>query len=109
MPTRQPAWRLGMMPQQRGTRTARWGAIALTAGALAVAGCSASSAKNTASSGGSKPASPSATASGGGGSLTAAEAVKQAAAQAQKATSYAADVTVQTTGTAASQISDTMH
>lgn len=99
-----------MMPQQRGTRTARWGAIALTAGALAVAGCSASSAKNTASSGGSKPASPSATASGGGGgSLTAAEAVKQAAAQAQKATSYAADVTVQTTGTAATTISGTLQ
>src|SRR6201996_2874364 len=110
MPTRQPAWRLGMMPQQRGTRTARWGAIALTAGALAVAGCSASSAKNTTSSGASKPASPSATAGGGGGgSLTAAEAVKQAAAQAQKATSYAADVTVQTTGTAATTISGTLQ
>jgi hypothetical protein len=99
-----------MMPQQRGTRTARWGAVALTAGALAVAGCSASSAKNTASSGGSKPASSPATASGGGGgSLTAAEAVKQAAAQAQKATSYAADVTVQTTGTAATTISGTLQ
>jgi hypothetical protein len=86
-------------------RTARWGAAALTAGALAVAGCSASSSKGTAS----KPASPPATASGnGGGSLTAAEAVKQAAAQAQKATSYAADVTVQTTGTGNSTMSGTL-
>jgi hypothetical protein len=103
-----------MMPQQRGTRTARWGAVALTAGALAVAGCSASATKPAASSGSSKPASPSATASGnasgnGGGSLTAAEAVKQAAAQAQKASSYAADVTVRTTGTAATTISGTLQ
>jgi hypothetical protein len=98
-----------MMPQQRGTRTARWGAVALTAAALAVAGCSASSGKSTASSGGSKPASPPATASGnGGGSLTAVEAVRQAAAQAQKATSYAADVTVQTTGTGNSTMSGTL-
>jgi hypothetical protein len=99
-----------MMPQQRGPRTARWGAIALTAGALAVAGCSASSAKSTAGTGSSKPASPPATASGNeGGSLTAAEAVKQAAAQAQKATSYAADVSVQTTGTAATTLSGTLQ
>jgi hypothetical protein len=99
-----------MMPQRRGTRTARWGAIALTAGALAVAGCSASSAKSTAGTGSSKPASPPATASGNeGGSLTAAEAVKQAAAQAQKATSYAADVSVQTTGTAATTLSGTLQ
>lgn len=99
-----------MMPQQRGTRTARWGAIAVTAGALAVAGCSASSAKSTTSSGSSKAAAPSATASGNGGaSLTAAEAVKQAAAQAQKASSYAADVTVKTTGTASTSLSGTMQ
>ncbi|HEX3750867.1 MAG TPA: hypothetical protein VHW06_09930 [Streptosporangiaceae bacterium] len=103
-----------MMPQQRGTRTARWGAVALTAGALTAAGCSASATKPAASSGSSKPASPSATASGnasgnGGGSLTAAEAVKQAAAQAQKASSYAADVTVRTTGTAATTISGTLQ
>jgi hypothetical protein len=99
-----------MMPQQRGTRTARWGAIALTAGALAVAGCSASSAKSTTSSGSSKAAAPSATAGGNGSaSLTAAEAVKQAAAQAQKATSYAADVTVKTTGTASTSLSGTMQ
>jgi hypothetical protein len=98
-----------MMPQRRGTGTARWGAIALTAGALAVAGCSASSARTTGSSGSSKPASSPTTASGnGGGSVTAAEAVKQAAAQAQKATSYAADVTEQTTGTAAVSISGTL-
>ena len=99
-----------MMPQQRGTRTARWGAIALTAGALAVAGCSASSAKSTTSSGSSKAAAPPATASGNGGaSLTAAEAVKQAAAQAKTASSYAADVTVKTTGTASTTLSGTMQ
>jgi hypothetical protein len=99
-----------MMPQQRGTRTARWGAIALAAGVLAVAGCSASPAKSTASSGSSKPAAPPASASGNeGGSLTAAEAVKQAAAHAQKATSYAADVNVQTTGTATTTISGTLQ
>ena len=97
-----------MMPQQRGTRTARWGAIALTAGALAVAGCSASSAKSTASSGSSKPAA-SPTTAGGGGSVTAAEAVKQAAAQAKTASSYAADVTVKTTGTASTTLSGTMQ
>ncbi|HXP58272.1 MAG TPA: hypothetical protein VN847_25150 [Streptosporangiaceae bacterium] len=98
------------MPQQRGTRTARWGAIALTAGALAVAGCSASSAKSTTSSGSSKAAAPPATASGNGGaSLTAAEAVKQAAAQAKTASSYAADVTVKTTGTASTTLSGTMQ
>jgi hypothetical protein len=111
------AWRTVMTPQQRGMRKARWGAVtvtagALTAGALAVAGCSAGSATSPASSG-SKPGSPSASASAsgnssGGGSLTAAEAVKQAAAQAQKATSYAADVTVQTTGTGASTVSGTL-
>ena len=99
-----------MMPQQRGTRTARWGAIAVTAGALAVAGCSASSAKSTTSSGSSKAAAPPATASGNGGaSLTAAEAVKQAAAQAKTASSYAADVTVKTTGTASTTLSGTMQ
>jgi hypothetical protein len=105
-----------MTPQQRGTRGARWGAAALTAGALAgglaIAGCSPSATKTTAGSGSSTQASPSAAAStngGGGGSVTAAEAVKQAAAQAQKATSYAADVTVQTTGTAASTMSGTLQ
>src|ERR1700761_294670 len=109
-PHDKPAWRLGMMPQQRGTRTARWGAIALTAGALVVAGCSASSAKSTTSSGSSKAAAPPATASGNGGaSLTAAEAVKQAAAQAKTASSYAADVTVKTTGTASTTLSGTMQ
>jgi hypothetical protein len=106
------AWRLRMMPQQRGTsRKVRWGAVAVTAGALAITGCSASG--HSASSGSS--ASPGATTSsgagataGGSGSLTAAEAVKQAAAQAQKATSFAADMTVQTTGTAASTMSGTL-
>jgi hypothetical protein len=99
-----------MMPQRRGIWTARWGAVALTAGALAVAGCSASSGNSPASPGSSKPASPTAAAAGNrGASLTATEAVRQAAAQAQKATSYAADMTVQTTGAAATTISGTLQ
>jgi hypothetical protein len=108
-----------MMPQQRGTsRKARWGAVAVTAGALAIAGCSGASGNSGAgaSAGASKTAGAGVTAgagagttAGGGGSLTAAEAVKQAAAQAQKATSFAADMTVQTTGTAASTLSGTLE
>ncbi len=106
-----------MTPQQRGTRRARsacWGAVALTAGALAVAGCSASSPGPSASSG--KSASPGASATsgagataGGGATLTAAQAIKDAAAHAQKATSYAADLNEQMTGTAAVTISGTMQ
>jgi len=99
-----------MTPQQRGMRKARWGAVALTAGALAVAGCSAGSAKSTATAGSSKPASPSATAGGNrGSSVTAAQAVRLAAERAQKATSFAADVTVKTTGTADTAISGTLQ
>ncbi|MBV9793792.1 MAG: hypothetical protein JO016_07600 [Actinobacteria bacterium] len=91
-------------------RKARWGAVALTAGALAVAGCSAGSAKSTATAGSSKPASPSATAGGNrGSSVTAAQAVRLAAERAQKATSFAADVTVKTTGTADTAISGTLQ
>ena len=80
------AWRLRMMPQQRGTsRKAGWGAIAVTAGALAVAGCSAASGGLGAgtSPGASTSTGTGATAgSGGGGSVSAAEAVQQAAQQA---------------------------
>ena len=108
-----------MMPQQRGTsRKVRWGAVAVTAGALAITGCSAaghsaSSGSHAASPGssaspGAKTSSGAGTTAGGGGSVTAAEAVNQAAAQAQKATSFAADMTVQTTGTAASTMSGTL-
>lgn len=109
-----------MMPQQRGTsRKACWGAIAVTAGALAVAGCSAaghaagsaSSASSGAkvSSGASASSGTGATAgSGGGGSVSAAGAIRQAAQQAGKATSFAADVNVQTTGTASTTISGTL-
>ncbi len=99
-----------MTPQQRGTRRARsacWGAVALTAGALAVAGCSSSGTKSTASSNGSPSAS--APASSGGATLTAAQAIQDAAAHAQKATSYAADVNEQTTGTATVTISGTLQ
>jgi hypothetical protein len=104
-----------MMPQQRGTSwRAGWGAIAVTAGALVIAGCSGSgpSSGAGAASGSSASAGAGATASGsggGGGSLTAAQAVRQAAAQAQKATSYSADVSVQTTGTASTSLSGTMQ
>jgi hypothetical protein len=113
-----------MTPQQRGTtrgQGARWGAIALTVGALAVAGCSASASKNSASSGagataGAGGASATAGASGAGasggsagGSVSAAQAIRQAGQQAGKATSFAADVTVQTTGTASSTLSGTLQ
>jgi hypothetical protein len=110
-----------MMPQQRGTsRRARWGAVAVTAGALAVAGCSGASGNSGAgtspgagaSSGSGASAGAGGTAgasAGAGGSVSAAEAVKQAAQQAQKATSFAADVNVQTTGTASTTISGTLQ
>jgi hypothetical protein len=45
----------------------------------------------------------------GGGSLSTAQAIQQAARQARQATSYAADVTVQTTGTAATTMSGTLQ
>ena len=97
-----------MMSRVRG---AQLGAIAITAGAIAVAGCSSSSPNNSASGKTSSSASASASsggASSGGTSLTAAQAVKEAAAHAQKATSYAADITVKTSGTASSTISGTL-
>jgi hypothetical protein len=93
-------------------RGAQLGAIAITAGALAVAGCSSSSSPTSA---GAKPAgsgSGSASASAGaagGGSVSASQAIEEAAQHAQKATSYAADVTVRTTGTATSTISGTLQ
>ena len=101
-----------MTPQQRGTRRARsacWGAVALTAGALAVAGCASSGTKSTASSVGSPSATASAPASSRGATLTAAQALKDAASHAQKATSYAADLNERITGTAAVTISGTMQ
>jgi hypothetical protein len=97
-----------MMSRVRG---AQLGAIAITAGAIAVAGCSSSSSNNSASGQASSSASASASsggASSGGASLTAAQAVREAAQHAQKATSYAADITVQTSGTASSTISGTL-
>jgi hypothetical protein len=92
-------------------RGAHVGAIAITAGAIAVAGCSSSSPNNSAAGQASSSASASASSGGtssAGGSLTAAQAIKDAAQRAQKATSYAADVTVQTSGTASSTISGTL-
>ncbi len=91
----------------RGTRGARWGAVAVAAGALAVAGCSSSGTKSTASSNGSPSAS--ASASSGTATLTAAQAIEQAASHAQKATSYAADVSERMTGTAAVTFSGTLQ
>lgn len=92
-------------------RGAQLGAIAITAGAIAVAGCSSSSPNSSASGKASSSASASASSGGtssAGGSLTAVQAIKDAAQHAQKATSYAADVTVQTSGTASSTISGTL-
>jgi hypothetical protein len=106
-----------MMPQQRGTsRKARWGAIAVTAGALAVAGCSAAGQTASSASSGAKVSSGASASSGtgatagagGGGSVSAAGAIRQAAQQAGKATSFAADVNVQTTGTADTTMSGTL-
>ena len=92
-------------------RGAQLGAIAITAGSIAVAGCSASPSGSSASGKASTSASASAGsggASSAGGSLTAVQAIKDAAQHAQKATSYAADVTVKTSGTASSTISGTL-
>jgi hypothetical protein len=87
----------------------QWGAIAVTAGALAVAGCSSSPSSGTAAA---KPSSstPSAGSQGSpSGTLTASQAVQQAAQNAGKVTSFAATVNVQTTGTATSTISGTLE
>jgi hypothetical protein len=98
-----------MMSRVRG---AQLGAIAITAGAIAVAGCSSSSSNNSASGQASGSASASASSSSGSGtgaSLTAAQALKDAAQRAQKATSYAADLSIKTTGAASTTISGTMQ
>ena len=73
---------------------AQWGAIAITAGALALAGCSSSSSTPAAKASGSPSASPSAA------SLTATQAITLAGQNAGKVTSFAATVNVQTTGEA---------
>ena len=73
---------------------AQWGAIAITAGALALAGCSSSSSTPAAKASGSPSASPSAA------SLTATQAITLAGQNAGKVTSFAATVTVHTTGEA---------
>jgi hypothetical protein len=90
-------------------RGAQLGAIAITAGALAVAGCSSASSHTSAGAKPSGSASKSAPASSGGATLTAAQAIQDAAARAQKATSYAADVTMQTTGTGTVTMSGTLQ
>jgi hypothetical protein len=75
---------------------AQYAAIAITAGALAAAGCSASQSSNSAShpSGGAA-----ATPSGGGSSLaTAKDAIQLAAQHAQLVTSFAATMNMQATG-----------
>ena len=82
---------------------AQWGAIAITAGALALAGCSSSSSKPTAKAAGSPSASPSAA------SLSATQAITLAGQNAGKVTSFAAAVNVQTTGEATTTISGTLQ
>ncbi|HLH58976.1 MAG TPA: hypothetical protein VKV33_07480 [Streptosporangiaceae bacterium] len=74
----------------RGFSRAQCAAIAITAGALAAAGCSSAS-----HSSGGTAAKP----SGGGSSLTATQAIQLAAQHAQKVTSYAATVSVRAAGT----------
>ena len=98
-----------MMSRVRG---AQLGAIAITAGAIAVAGCSSSSGNSASgrpSSSASAPASSGGSSGSGSASLTAAQAVKDAAQRAQKATSYAADLSIKTSGAASTTISGTMQ
>jgi hypothetical protein len=73
----------------RGFSRAQCAAIAITAGALAAAGCSS----------GSHSSSRAATQPGGGSSLTASQAIQLAAEHAQKVTSFAATVDMHATGT----------
>jgi hypothetical protein len=80
---------------------AQWGAIALTAGTLALAGCSSSASTPAAKASGS----PSASAA----TLTATQAITLAGQNAAKATSFAAGVNVQITGQVASTISGTLQ
>jgi hypothetical protein len=82
---------------------AQWGAIAITAAALALAGCSSSSSTPAAQASGSPSASPSAA------SLSATQAITLAGQNAGKVTSFAATVNVQTTGEATTTISGTLR
>ena len=84
-------------------RLAPWGAIAIAAGALAVAGCSSSSGTPAAKPSGSPSA------SSAGASLTAAAAIQRAGQNAAQVTSFAATVDVRTTGEATTTISGTME
>ncbi len=83
----------------------QWGAIVITAGALAAAGCSSSSAQGTPAAKGS--GNPSASSSGA--SVTVTQAIALAGHNAGKVTSFAATVNVQTTGAAATNISGTLQ
>jgi hypothetical protein len=86
----------------RSSRT-RYAALAATAVALAAAGCTTShNAPASTPSGGSPSGS-------GGSSLTAAKAVELAAQHAQRVTSFAATMTVQTSGTEAVNMSGTIE
>src|SRR5487761_1818767 len=86
-----------------GPRRTRYAAIALTAAALAAAGCTTSNhAAPSTPSGGAGPGS-----AGPGGSLTAAKAVQLAAQHAQRVTSFAATMAVQTSGAEAVSMSGT--
>jgi len=89
-----------------GMRLAPWGAIAITAAALALAGCSSSSGTSAAKPSGSPSAS---SASSAGASLTAAAAIQRAGQNAARVTSFAATVNVRTTGEATTTIAGTME
>jgi hypothetical protein len=80
------------------SRRGRYAAAAIVAAALAAAGCTTS--HNTGGGGQSGSA---------GSSVSAAQAIKLAASHAQRVTSFAADLNVQTTGTEAVSISGTME
>lgn len=80
----------------------QWAAVAITAAALAAAGCTSSSHSTAA-------AKPSGSASSPGASLTATQAIQLAAQHAQKVTSFAATVNVRTTGTETTSLAGTVQ
>jgi hypothetical protein len=78
-------------------------ALAVAAATLAAAGCTTSNHATSSKSSGGSPAGP------GGSTLTAAQAVQLAAQHAQRVTSFAATMAVQTSGTEAVDTSGTME
>src|SRR5258708_7601950 len=78
-------------------------ALAVAAATLAAAGCTTSNHATSSKSSGGSPSGP------GGSTLTAAQAVQLAAQHAQRVTSFAATMAVQTSGTEAGDTSGTME